>query len=277
MLGAFCGDIVGSIYEWDNIYTKDFQFFGEDRHGRGCYFTDDSIMTAACGSALVNGMGGGYDFAHHYRELGQQYTNAGWGSMFRKWLFSENMGAYNSFGNGSAMRVSPCAWFGNSLQEVLDLAKMSAEVSHNHHEGIKGAMAVAECIYLARMAIGDPKIKIRNDMRSRYYPQFNWDTNCNKIRPHYRFDETCQGTVPQAIIAYLDSTSFEDAVRNAISLGGDSDTLACITASIAEAEYGIPNWIKDGVFVRLDKNMKNVFDQFVGACDGYRENLEKDA
>ena len=231
MYGAIIGDIVGSVYEFDNIKTKDFPLFSSKST-----YTDDSIVTIAVAKALIYSRENQTSFKsaliRYMREYGQRYPHAGYGGMFSRWLISATPKPYNSFGNGSAMRVSPCGLIAVTLQEALDLAKASAEVTHNHPEGIKGAQATAAAIFLARC--GKSKDEIRKYIEANFY---KLQMSLDDIRPKYFFNETCQETVPQAIIAFLESESFEDAIRNAVSLGGDSDTLAAITGSIAWAFY----------------------------------------
>ena len=255
MLGAIVGDIVGSVYEWNNIKTKDFPLFRED-----CFFTDDTVMTCAVAEALMNG-GERDDFIDAMKKYGRMYPDAGYGGRFAAWLFSDNREPYNSFGNGSAMRVSPCGWvmncgfFGRTgLAPYVGrgLAELSAAVTHNHPEGIKGALATADAIFLCRFYFGgwacdyekpinDNPAECKRRIKEHIEGEFGYDLSrtLDEIRPGYQFNETCQDTVPQAITAFLESSDFEDAIRNAISLGGDSDTLAAITGSIAEAAYGI--------------------------------------
>lgn len=274
MLGAIVGDIVGSVYEWHNIKTKEFPLFRND-----CFFTDDTVMTCAVADALMKG-GKRDDFIDSMKKYGRMYPDAGYGGRFGYWLASDNRTPYNSYGNGSAMRVSPCAWVMNcgfTARTGLwpangrELARLSADVTHNHPEGIKGAMATADAIFMCRFYFGgysfdyeapinnkpeECKKKIKEHIEREY--GYNLSRKLDDIRPSYRFNETCQETVPQAIIAFLESTDFEDAIRNAISLGGDSDTLTAITGSIAEAAYGIPNWIKDKAYSYLDELLKDV-------------------
>ena len=263
MLGAIVGDIVGSVYEWDNIKTKDFPLFRED-----CFFTDDTVMTCAVAEAIMNG-GQKDDFIDAMKKYGRMYPDAGYGARFGNWVDSEDREPYNSFGNGSAMRVSPCAWVMDATTDELlsdgnRLAQLSAEVTHNHPEGIKGAMATADAIFICRYFFGgdgsDNPEEIKRRIKEHIEKEYGYDLSktLDEIRPHYRFNETCQDTVPQAIVAFLESTDFEDAIRNAISLGGDSDTLAAITGSIAEAAYGIPDWITDKVYTYLDEPLKDV-------------------
>ena len=273
MLGAIVGDIVGSVYEWGNIKTKDFPLFRED-----CFFTDDTVMTCAVAEAIMNG-GQKNNFIDAMKKYGRMYPDAGYGARFNTWIQNNDCSPYNSFGNGSAMRVSPCAWVMDcgfyartgTWPSSRNLARISAEVTHNHPEGVKGAMATSDAIFLCRYYFGgycgdyeqpindDPaecKRRIREYIEKEY--GYNLSQSLDDIRPTYHFNETCQDTVPQAIIAFLESTDFEDAIRNAISLGGDSDTLAAITGSIAEAAYGIPDWIKDKTYTYLDEPLKDV-------------------
>ena len=274
MLGAIVGDIVGSVYEWDNIKTKNFPLFRED-----CFFTDDTVMTCAVAEAIMNG-GQMDDFIDTMKKYGRMYPDAGYGARFNQWLMTDNREPYNSFGNGSAMRVSPCAWVMDATTDELPsngkrLAQLSAEVTHNHPEGVKGAMATSDAIFMCRYYFGgyygdyqqpindNPTVckrLIKEHIEQEY--GYNLSQTLDEIRPTYRFNETCQNTVPQAIIAFLESTDFEDAIRNAISLGGDSDTLAAITGSIAEAAYGIPDWIKEKAYTYLDEPLKEVLSRW---------------
>lgn len=278
MLGAIVGDVVGSVYEWNNIKTKDFPLFRDD-----CFFTDDTVMTCAVAEAIMNG-GQKDDFIDAMKKYGRMYPNADYGARFNRWLMTDNREPYNSFGNGSAMRVSPCAWVMDATTSELPsegkrLAQLSAEVTHNHPEGIKGAMATADAIFMCRYFFGDyasdkgqpnsdnPE-EIKRRIKEHIEKEYGYDLSktLDEIRPTYRFNETCQDTVPQAIVAFLESTNFEDAIRNAISLGGDSDTLAAITGSIAEAAYGIPEWITNKVYTYLDEPLKDVlrrWEEFV--------------
>ena len=232
MIGAIIGDIAGSTFEFCNIKTKDFPLFAP----RSSY-TDDTLMTIAVASALMQAREGG-DFKASavacMRQVAAKYPcpMGGYGGRFRHWLASSHPRPYGSFGNGSAMRVSPCGEIAATLDEALELARQSAEVTHNHPEGIKGAQAVAAAVYLARA--GESREGIRSCIAQNFYPL---ERTVDEIRPRYRFDETCQGTVPQAITAFLESASFEDALRTAVSLGGDSDTLTDITCAIAWPFY----------------------------------------
>lgn len=239
MIGAIIGDICGSVYEFNN--EKDInkiELFKE-----GSYPTDDSVMSVAVARALIDARGRSdertkmliIDSMHYF---GHIFPDAGYGQTFYRWLKGNYRNAYNSWGNGSAMRVSSVGWLYDSLEETLKYAKLSAEVTHDHPEGIKGAEAIAACIYLART--GKDKKEIREYVEKNFYKMnFRLDT----IRPDYEFDVSCQGSCPQAIKAFLESTSFEDSIKLAISIGGDSDTIAAMTGSIAEAYYGIPDEI----------------------------------
>ena len=272
MLGAIIGDIVGSVYEFDNIKTKDFELFKPD-----CRFTDDTVMTCAVADAIMNG-GSEKDFILSMKKYCRMYPHAGYGGRFRVWLRSMDTKPYNSFGNGSAMRVSPCAWVMDcgfcartGMWPNRDLARLSASVTHNHPEGIKGALVVCDAIFMARFYFGgwnieysnpidsDPdecKRRIKEHIENEY--GYDLSMSLDEIRKNYEFDETCQGSVPQAIVAFLESTDFEDAIRNAISIGGDSDTIAAITGSIAEAAYGISEDLKEMALSYLDEPLKDV-------------------
>ena len=254
MMGAIIGDIVGSVYEFNNMKTKDFPLFRDD-----CFFTDDTVMTIAVAEAIMDG-GKEEDFAREMKKYGRMYPGRGYGGRFAVWLRRKDTKPYNSLGNGSAMRVSPCGWFNEEIK-VKELAKKSAIVTHNHPEGIKGALATADAIYIARMnkkehSINEIKMMIKEHTEKEY--GYDLSRTLDEIRPVYTFDETCMKTVPEAIIAFLESESFEDAIRNAISLGGDSDTLAAITGSIAEAAYGIPEEIRAKAYSYLDEPLKDV-------------------
>lgn len=255
MIGAIAGDIIGSVYEHRQIKTKDFPLFDPR-----CRFTDDTVLTVAIADAILSGR----PYIESVREIGRRYPGAGYGGSFIQWLHSDDPQPYNSWGNGSAMRVSPVGFAFLSEEEVLRHAKMTAEISHNHPEGIKGAQATALAVFLARTGTGKEQI------RSRIAEDFGYDMDrtVDDIRPGYAFDVSCQGTVPEAIIAFLDSDSYEDAVRNAISLGGDSDTLACITGGIAEAFYGdVPKYLQEKVQECLTADLWQVTKAF---CQKYR-------
>lgn len=260
MIGAMTGDIVGSIYEFNNHRSKDFDLFQKI-----CFFTDDTVMTVAVMQALLCGARGGDEelsaqFVRQMRTLGRKYPDSGYGSRFSGWLFSEAPKPYNSFGNGSAMRVSPCGFYADSLEEAMHLARLSAEVSHNHPEGLRGAEVTAGAVFLAR--IGKSKADIRRFAEAHGY---NLNFTLDSIRETYAFNETCQDTVPQAIVAFLESTGFEDAIRCAISVGGDSDTLAAITGGIAEAFYGVPTQIQEKTLSYLPQDLRAITEAFYSA------------
>jgi ADP-ribosylglycohydrolase len=250
MLGAISGDIIGSPYEWRSTKSLDFELFTSQS-----IFTDDTVLTVAVADCILHNK----DYAETFKEYGRRYPDAGYGSMFYRWLQSPTSHPYNSFGNGSAMRVSPVGFAFDTIEKVLTEARHSAEVTHNHPEGIKGAQAIAAAIFIARS--GESKEQIRKYVED----SFSYDLNqtLEQIRPGYRFDETCQGSVPQAIIAFLESDSYEDAIRKAVSLGGDSDTLACMTGGIAQAYYKeIPDQITAKVRQLLDDNLLAIVDEF---------------
>ena len=262
MYGAIFGDIVGSVYEFNNIYKKDFPLFS-----KGSVFTDDSVMTLAVAEALLSVADEDKDSATDIerfksalvkamKSIGRSYPASGYGTSFLCWLYSDNSEPYGSYGNGSAMRVSPVAWCAGSLDEALALAKASAVVTHNHPEGIKGAEATAGAIYLARN--GATMDEIKEFVKGYYNINFTLDS----IRFSYYFNETCQETVPQALEAFFESKSFEDAIRCAISIGGDSDTLAAITGSVAEAFYGVSKSEKEAVTSRLTPHLLGIIERF---------------
>ena len=257
MIGAIFGDVVGSVYEFDNIKTKQFELFSAD-----CEFTDDTVMTVAVADALLK-----YesitDVAKFKETLiktmhryGRAYPDAGYGGHFGMWLMHGFTKPYGSYGNGSAMRVSPVAWYANSLEEAIDLAKASAEVTHDHPEGIKGAVVTAGAAYLARTGASMEEIKA---FVARSY---KIDFTLDEIRPTYLFTETCQNTVPQAMQAFFESESFEDAVRNGVSIGGDSDTLCAITGAVAQAYYGMTEAERKKVLSYLDSELCEVISRF---------------
>ncbi len=256
MLGAIIGDIVGSRFEWNNIKTKDFDFLTYK-----CSVTDDSIMSLAVARAICDCNGEykklGNCTVAAMQEVGRPYPHCGYGGMFRHWMYSDNPQPYNSFGNGAAMRVSACGFAASSLEEAISLSKAVTEVTHNHPEGIKGAEATAVAIFMARN--GCSILEIRDYINAYYYPM---NFTLDGIRDTYQFNETCQDTVPQALMAFFESTSFEDAIRNAISIGGDSDTLAAITGGIAEAYYGIPAEIRKHALTFLDERLLNILSVF---------------
>lgn len=250
MIGAIAGDIIGSIYEFNNIKTTKFELFQDT-----CFFTDDTVLTVALAESILTGR----NYETLMREYYQNYSDAGYGKHFRRWARGEYSGAYNSCGNGSAMRISPVGFAYNSLEEVLQKSEEFTSITHNHPEGIKGAQATASAIFMARS--GSSKDDIRKYVTNTF--GYNLTMNCDDIRPAYSFDGTCQGTVPQALIAFLDSSDFESAIRLAVSLGGDTDTLACITGGIAEAFYGVPTEIREKVYEYLDEQLSYIVRKFV--------------
>jgi ADP-ribosylglycohydrolase len=250
MLGAIAGDVIGSVHEGACTKTKDFPLLTSASR-----FTDDTVLTAAIADCLLHGR----DYVDALHDYFHAYPNAGYGSTFWLWANSRRREPYNSWGNGSAMRVSPVAYAGTTLNDVLDEAKRSAAVTHDHAEGIRGAQAVAAAVFLART--GGTKEQIRQYIEERF--EYFLDETLDELRPTYRFDASCQWSVPQSIIAFLESTEYEDAVRNAISLGGDADTMACIAGAIAEAYYGgVPAAIAEAVLERLDDRLRNIIRQF---------------
>ncbi|MBT3334581.1 MAG: ADP-ribosylglycohydrolase family protein [Rhodospirillaceae bacterium] len=266
MIGAIAGDIIGSIYEHDNIKTKEFPLFGphprtnlnHTRNGRSlrdCFFTDDTVLTIAVADWLLGGEDNLVDRLIHYTF---KYNNRGYGGMYMKWANSHNPQPYDSYGNGSAMRVSPVGWLAKDMEQVLRLAKASAEVTHNHPEGIKGAQATAMAIWLAREGTMGPQIR----QAITTFAEYDLSESVDEIREWYSFDPSCQGTVPQAIVCALEAANFEDAIRNAVSIGGDSDTVAAITGSIAEAMFGMPDELVVHVRSYLSGDMIGVLDRF---------------
>lgn len=245
MLGAIAGDVIGSVHEGDLPKSKSFPLLVS--YSR---FTDDSVLTVAIASAIREGT----DYSTSLRAWGRRYPRAGYGGQFREWLLQENPRPYNSFGNGSAMRVSAVGWAFGDLERVLREAKKSAEVTHNHPEGIKGAQAVAAALFLART--GHDKEQIRDLFSNRF--GYDCSVRLEDLQERGEFDVSCQGTVPAAAVAFLESIDFEDAVRNAVSLGGDADTLACISGALAEAFYGgVPDAIQREVMKRLDGPLRS--------------------
>lgn len=250
MLGAIAGDIIGSIYEFNNIKTTDFPLFSDS-----CFFTDDTVLTVALAEAIITGA----SYGALMKEYFHRYPDAGYGTRFCAWARGDITGPYKSYGNGAAMRISPVGWAFDSLEEVLSKSREYTVITHNHQEGIKGAQATAAAIFLGRK--GSSKDDIRNYIEQTF--GYNLSKTSDQIRPRYKFDESCQRTVPPAITAFLESTDFEGAVRLAVSLGGDSDTLACITGSIAEAFYGgVPEWIVKRVLSVLDEPLRSVVFRF---------------
>lgn len=256
MRGAIIGDIIGSRFEWNNIHTKEFELFTDK-----CFFTDDSIMTLAVAQAIMDCEGDyarlGENTVRCMQEIGRPYPDCGYGGRFRQWMYSDDPRPYNSYGNGSAMRIGACAYAAKTIEEVKMLTHAVTEVTHNHPEGIKGAEATAVAAFMARM--GDSKAHIQAVIDSEYYPM---DFTLDGIRDSYYFNETCQMTVPQALKAFFEADSFEDAMRNAISIGGDSDTLAAITGIVAQAYYGIPDEIAQKADTYLDPHLADILHTF---------------
>ncbi|MEW6490879.1 MAG: ADP-ribosylglycohydrolase family protein [Thermodesulfobacteriota bacterium] len=250
MIGAIAGDIIGSAYEFAPTKREDFPLFGDLST-----FTDDTVLTVATADALL----GGRDYAEVYRAWGCRYPDQSYGSLFRQWLRADDPRPYGSYGNGSAMRVSPLGWAFDTLDEVLVEATRSAAVTHGHPEGIRGARAAAGCVFLARR--GASKEELRRFIEETI--GYRLDRTLAQIRPGYRFDETCQGSVPEAVTAFLESGSYEDAVRKAVSLGGDADTQAAISGGIAEAFYGgVPEAVWNETLGRLTCEMGSVVARF---------------
>ena len=256
MLGAIVGDVVGSRFEFRNRRNKKFDLFTTH-----CFFTDDTVMTLAIAKAVMDSKPDYSDLGEKavqcMREVGQPYPTCGYGGKFRRWMYESNPQPYNSFGNGAAMRVSACGYAAGSLEEGKRMSKAVTEVTHNHPEGIKGAEATTVAIYMART--GSTMEEIREVIERDYYPM---DFTLDGIRATYQFNETCQDTVPQALKAFFESTDFEDAIRNAVSVGGVSDTLAAITGSIAQAYYGVPYEIRAEALSRLDVRLYGIFAEF---------------
>ncbi len=253
ILGAIAGDVIGSIYEVHNVRSTDFPLFTDWSD-----FTDDTVLTFAVADAILNKK----EFGQTIWEYGRKHRNRGYGGMFIRWLQERKPRPYGSYGNGSAMRVSPVGFACSNMEEVLDLSKRSAEVTHNHPEGIKGAQATAAAVFLAKN--NTAKKDIREYIALRF--GYNLDFTLDSIRPHYEFNATCQGSVPEAIVAFLESEDYEDAVRLAISIGGDSDTIACIAGGIAAAYYKrIPEEIIDPVLDRLPADFIDILERFDAA------------
>lgn len=253
MIGAIAGDIIGSPYEFKPHKSVDFPLFGP-----GCRFTDDTVLTVALAEAIMHDK----DYSLLLKQYCRRYPKAGYGGTFARWATSDMTEPYNSFGNGAAMRISPVGFWYDTLEEVLAKAEMYTAVTHNHPEGIKGGQATAAAIFMARNSGS------KDDIRRYITETFGYDLTrtCDQIRPDYRFDVTCQGSVPEAIICFLESTDFESAVRLAVSLGGDSDTQACIAGGIAEGMYGVPAWIEEKALGYLDQELRMVQREFVSFC-----------
>ena len=258
MYGAILGDIIGSPFEFDmGNKSKEFPLFS--KHST---FTDDTVMTIAVAEAtmdlLCEAHGGKAKMIASMKKFGKLFPRAGYGGMFRRWLQWDDPQPYGSYGNGSAMRVSSVAWLFDEIESVRAVARLSAEVSHNHPEGIKGAEATASAIFMARTG------RTKEEIKAYIEENFGYDLSrsCDEIRPNYHHIETCQETVPEAITAFLDGESFEDVIRTAVSLGGDCDTLTCIAGSIAEGFYGVPEELKQECRKRLPEELKVVLDRF---------------
>lgn len=273
MYGAILGDIIGSPFEFDRgSKTKEFDLFT-----RECGFTDDSVMTVAIAEALlaVGSDAGESEIkdaaAANMQDWGRRYPHAGYGGKFRQWLKERNPKPYGSYGNGSAMRVSAAGWLYPTIERTREVAELTAAVTHNHPEGIKGAVATASCIFLARN--GASKDEIRKYVEDEFH--YNLNRTLDEIRPFYHHVESCQQTVPEAITAFMEAKDFEDAIRNAVSLGGDTDTLAAITGSIAEAFFGIPAVLKAECRNRIDPEMCQVLEIFDEMLERKNVNLHE--
>lgn len=253
IVGAIAGDIIGSTREHHSIKSKDFDLFPPRST-----FTDDTVMTLAVAQWLYEDKTSKEVLIKNLKHFGNRYINAGYGGSFYHWLRQESPESYGSWANGSAMRVSPCAWVAESLEEAQKLAELSAIVTHNHPEGVKGAIATCDAIYLAR--VGASKEEIRNHVEVRY--DYDLSRTVEEIRPTYSFDVSCAGSVPESIVCFLDGSDFEDTIRNAISLGGDADTQAAIAGSIASAYWDVPNEISCEVLPRLDDFLLSVYLDF---------------
>ena len=267
MLGALVGDIIGSVYEFLNTKRTDFELFP-----KGSRFTDDSVMTLAVAKWLLE------DEAHsiHYliycmQELGDHYPNAGYGGRFMEWLFEENPQPYNSWGNGAGMRVSPVGLYAKTLDEALALAALTACVSHNHPEGVKGAQAIAASVFLCKQ--GKSKQEIKEYVEQTF--GYNLHRTIAEIRPNYYFDVSCQGSVPEAIIAFLEGNSFEEVIRLAISIGGDSDTIGAMAGAIAACRYAIPEEITERCDSLLTEDLRDIKDRFCDFIDKRSPNVKK--
>jgi len=253
MLGAIAGDIIGSVHEFLGQKTRDFPLLVSQST-----FTDDTVLTIAVADHLLTGV----PYVDKFHEYTRSYPGRGYGMGFHHWVMAGSRDPYNSWGNGSAMRVSPVAYAFNSLEEVLNEAKTSAAVTHNHPEGIRGAQATAAAVFLARQ--GESKAAIRSEIEKRF--SYDLSQTVDEIRPSYAFNESCQDTVPQAIISFLDSDDYEDTIRNAISLGGDADTLACIAGGISGAYYGVPKEIAAPAWALLAVELRLTAARF---CEKY--------
>ena len=263
MIGAIIGDIAGSRFEWHNIKHKQFELLD-----RRCFFTDDTVMTLAVAEAILECCGDTERLPDQtvkcMQEIGRPYPDCGYGGRFYRWIYSGDPEPYNSWGNGSAMRVSPVAWAARDLDECAAMSRAVTEVTHNHPEGIKGAEAIAVATFLALH--GSSKDEIRKMIESAY--GYDLSFTLDDIRPDYHFDVSCMGTVPPAIVAFLESMDFEDAIKNAVSIGGDSDTLAACTGAIAEAYYGVPEKTRDIALTFLDQRLHAIWEDFERAFPG---------
>lgn len=253
IIGAIAGDIIGSTREFYSIKTKEFNLFQKIST-----FTDDTVMTLAVAKWLCENKNSKEVLINNLKYFGKKYPNAGYGARFNNWIRQESPEPYGSWANGSAMRVSPCAWVADSLEEAQRLAKMSAIVTHDHPDGITGALATSDAIYLARM--GASKEEIKNHIEVRY--DYDLSFTLDEIRPFYKFDVSCRGSVPESIVCFLEAEDYEDTVRNAVSLGGDADTQAAIAGSIASAYWDVPKNIAYKSIHRLDYRLLNVFIDF---------------
>jgi type I restriction enzyme M protein len=256
MIGAIIGDTAGSMYEFHNIKTKDFVPFEGPVTP-----TDDSMMTLAVAAALLKSKEDYSDLSQqtveYMQRIGEEYPYAGYGGLFSIWLESDDPKPYGSYGNGAAMRVSPCRWAATSMEQAKWLSRKVTEVTHNHPEGIKGAEATTVATY---MALHGSSIEEIREVICRYY--YDIDFTLDEIRVNYRFNESCQGTVPQALEAFFESTDFEDALKNAISIGGDSDTMRAITCAVAGAYYGVPKKYRELVYEEMDELMIKILEKF---------------
>jgi ADP-ribosylglycohydrolase len=256
MLGAIAGDIIGSIYEGKFLKSREFPLFGE-----GCRFTDDTVCTVAVAHCLMDEG----DFAEYLRTYVRRHPFRGYGGMFREWALSKEMGPYNSWGNGAAMRVSPVPYLVKTEEQLLEKAEQQAAVTHNHPDAVAGAQSVALTMWRALQ--GADKAAIRDEISAAY--DYDLSRTVDEIRPGHVFDITCAGTAPVAITCALEATSYEAAIRNVISLGGDSDTLACITGGIAEVMYGLPDEIAETALTYLTEDIAEVVEAFrARAIDG---------
>lgn len=256
VLGAIAGDIIGSVYEWNRIKTEEFPLFSPD-----VFFTDDTVLTIAAADALLTDD----DYGRAYRQWGREWPDADYGGRFRQWLMEDDPKPYESFGNGSAMRASPAAYAADSLEEVLRIAKETAMPTHNHPQGVIGAQAVAGATFIARKAAPDgDEASCKGEIKDLLQKHCGYDMQRTvaEIRPSYAFDETCQGSVPEALTCFLEAACFEDAVRKAVSLGVDADTQACIAGAPAGALWGVPEHIRQRSLGLLDAKMLRVLEAF---------------